>query len=482
MIAPSHTIFVLVVIVGLAIALGLVPARPALAQQPAGEVPASLAASWPMEEVVLLDGGRYQGLIQSIGETAVEFVEIRRPQGKSMYLVIWPIERSRIARLERLDETERKRLAVRINRFRNHALIEAVRMESIPLAGSEADGRRTWTYTGKWFALQSTADAESTRRCIVRLEQMFLAYRHVLPPQRKPDARPFLRFRVFGTSDGYYQYLREQEIFIRNPAYYAARSNLVVAGSDIRRLSVELADAQARHQQVRLELESQLRQLPDELRRLRAELEARGELPDNWITVAKAAEVRLKKEQAETYRKLALAERNNATLLQEMVDGMLTTLYHEAFHAYLENYVYPSGQHNVPRWLNEGLAQIFEAGLLEADTLRIDAPIPRALAQLQKDLRSERPLPLASLLTAEQSAFLVPHRGGGDTSARHYLYSWGLAYYLTFERSLLGTHALDQYVSLEAAKLPPVDRFEQLTGAPLDVLEAQWRETMLKLK
>ena len=49
---------------------------------------------------------------------------------------------------------------------------------------------------------------------------------------------------------------------------------------------------------------------------------------------------------------------------------MFRRLAHEAFHAYLETYVYPRQAYDVPRWLNEGLAQTFEAGLLEdADVL-----------------------------------------------------------------------------------------------------------------
>jgi hypothetical protein len=78
--------------------------------------------------------------------------------------------------------------------------------------------------------------------------------------------------------------------------------------------------------------------------------------------------------------------------------------------------------------------------------------------------------------------FLVPHRGGGTTSARHYLYSWGLAYYLTFELGLLETEALDHYVAAEARDLPPMDRFERLVHMPLEQFEPAWRRYMLELQ
>ena len=61
-------------------------------------------------------------------------------------------------------------------------------------------------------------------------------------------------------------------------------------------------------------------------------------------------------------------------------------LYHEAFHAYLRNNVYPRQKYDVPPWLNEGLAVIFEGGLLEGNTLRVDAPNPVALKKLKADM------------------------------------------------------------------------------------------------
>ena len=132
---------------------------------------------------------------------------------------------------------------------------------------------------------------------------------------------------------------------------------------------------------------------------------------------------------------------------------MFTRLAHEAFHAYLEVFVYPRQVYDVPRWLNEGLAQTFEGGLLEADTLRIDTPNATALAQLQADLRGEHPLELADLLAAGSETFLSAH-ANADTADRMYYYSWGLAYYLAFDQGVFGTPRFDAYLSPAAANLP----------------------------
>src|SRR5690606_14032432 len=149
-------------------------------------------------------------------------------------------------------------------------------------------------------------------------------------------------------------------------------------------------------------------------------------------------------------------------------------------HAYLENFVYPHRQHDVPAWLNEGLAQVFENGQLDADVLRIDAPGSAALDLIRADLERGEPLPLTELLTAVQPEFLALH-DPNQTTRRFYAYSWGIAYYLTFERELLSTPGIDRYVSTDAAALHPIERFEQLVEQPLDQFERDWRAAMLQL-
>ena len=66
--------------------------------------------------------------------------------------------------------------------------------------------------------------------------------------------------------------------------------------------------------------------------------------------------------------------------------------------------------------------------------------------------------------------------GDGAAARRHYLYAWGLAYYLTFEHRLLGSPALDRYVAPDARAVPPQQRFERLVGTPLEEFEPAWRK------
>jgi hypothetical protein len=337
-------------------------------------------------------------------------------------------------------------------------------------------------YRGQWFDFESTADGPATRQFIVRLEQMFLAFRQLLPPKRTEVPPQPLRILLFGTVAGYQQHLQEQHLTLRNPAYYRATQRLVVVGSDVRQIADRQSILLRKHSELRQLLSTERAQQDFLLANLETQFKKNRGTDTQWRPVAAAARAKLAKQQTERLSEMNIADRNNARTLADEVDRTLARLYHEAFHAYVEDYVYPERTSEVPRWLNEGLAQIFEAGLLEADTLRIDAPAADRLARLQADLRGSAPLRLADLLLADQSAFLVPHAEGGQTSQRHYLYSWGLAWYLPFDQSLLGTSTLDRYVSLEANRLEPIPRFEQLVDHSLPEFEKNWRKAMLALK
>src|SRR5262249_30995510 len=119
------------------------------------------------------------------------------------------------------------------------------------------------------------------------------------------------------------------------------------------------------------------------------------------------AEIRARKnqwdgEQDDEKKRLADVQRRNKQKAEEASNAFFRRLAHEAFHAYAENFVFPPEQGRMPRWLNEGLAQIFEAAPLDVDHLRIDAPDPQRKAALRTELNSRQPLSLAGVLTADE--------------------------------------------------------------------------------
>ena len=441
------------------------------------------ANSWTVERLRLKNGNVVEGLITSVNEDAIEVVELRRPPGRRMFLVARPIARFDVAQIERLDDAQRKVLEGKIQKFRSRTRVEQGRMDAVELAPLELSNSKILRYEGDWFRLDSDLDPEMTRLCIVRLEQMFLAFRQVLPVRHLPRIDNWLKVRIYGSTHTYFDTLRTRGVEIRNLAYYDPVENLVVAGGDTGQFGVELAQCRQEHAKILDQYDRWNTGLPGRLKQLEGELEQNGVARSERARILAAARNRWEKELVELRNQIRLLDRKNDSLMSGLVDKMLRSLYHEAFHAYLEDYVFRRSVAEVPNWLNEGLAQIFEAGLLDAGTLRIDSPDAEKLKPLKNDLAGEDPLSLSQLLKTDGQAFLVHRTGPVEEAQRRYLYSWGLAYYLTFERGLLDDERLEHFVLKEqiAPGNSTVEQFEKLVGQPLAEFEQQWRAFIREL-
>jgi hypothetical protein len=181
-------------------------------------------------------------------------------------------------------------------------------------------------------------------------------------------------------------------------------------------------------------------------------------------------------------QEIAQNDDKNERLFQEATARLFQRLNHEAFHAYLANFVYPPDQADVPRWLNEGLAQIFETEIVEAGELRVGHPDRERTRRVQNLIRNDQLLGLTALLKSGPKQFLVEHATEKQLSDKHYLASWALAFYLTFERRLLGSKAMDDYVHALHGGSDPLAAFRELVGQPLEDFEKDFRAYLTKLR
>jgi hypothetical protein len=431
---------------------------------------------WPMERIMVRPNREYHGLLLERTERQLEFAEIVRPRGKPMYAIIHAIPADRVRSYDRLQGAERAKLQERFQALRNRALIEAGRMEAVQLSTVQRDGVDHLLYDGPWFTMLSAADEQTTRRCIVRVEQTFRAYRQMLPPRIKR----FSSFQIvlYGSSSEYRAALDRWQVEIEHPAFYSPERNVIVAGTDLDRFAVELAKSVEENERTRKQIRSLKSSHDQTLAQVAAEMKQNGFSPDDISLEIGSRRSAWKQQQAALEAEIDQVERRNAGKFDEVSRAMFRRLNHEAFHAYLENYVYPHDEFDVPRWLNEGLSQVFEHAQLDADTLRIDAPARDLLPKLQADLKSH-PLPLKDLLASDDS--LVSAHRNNDATRRRYLYAWGLAYYLAFHRSGLGTKEFESYIAKNGAG-SPVARFERWVEMPLAEFEQQWRKEMLQLR
>jgi hypothetical protein len=299
-----------------------------------------------------------------------------------------------------------------------------------------------WRHQAILFTLESNAPEETFRRVAYHLEQIYTAYTRFLPP-RHESAEPTTILLAVSQSD-YQALLKARGRVLRNPAYYDERRNEVVCGSDLTRLSELLERTRREIQQTVQDVKAKETQL--------AKVYG-GKIPPALLKPLTEA-----KQQAD--RQLKRCDE----AFQAETRQLFRTLDHEAFHAYLANFVYPSEEATVPLWLNEGLAQLFENAFVDAGELRVGHADKDRLVRIQAALKKNEVVPLTELLRSGPKQFVVQHASDDATSDRHYLVAWAVAFYLTFERKLLGTPAMDGYVAALRRGADPVTAFGELTG------------------
>lgn len=434
-------------------------------------------SEWKFDELELIDGTLHRGMVLSERPTEIEFAEILRPPGKPMFAVIRPVTPDQVAKKVLLDGEERAQLRTRFQQFRNRARIEAGRMENVSLRKTKRNDGDFWIYEGPWFLLESTANETMVRRCVVRAEQIFRAYRQLLPPGS--EHRTGLRLLIFGSTDEYQRHLRQSSLAIAGPAWFSKTQNLVVAGGELNAFSRRLRQTQTQNEEVRRQYKALKSSFPERLASLIQQMKQCGYSSAQIEQEVKLRSAAWQREYDEALSRLDLAAVQNEAAFAKATGQMFAQLYHEAFHAYVENYVCPQGEAAMPHWLNEGLAQIFEAGQVEADSLRIDAPDRTRLAQLQADLRSARPLTIQEVVLADEQEFLNP--ASSRSAQRYYLYAWGLAYYLAFEKNRLRPEVLDAFLS-NVEDFGPAARFTRLVETPIAKFERLWREAILTMR
>jgi hypothetical protein len=107
--------------------------------------------------------------------------------------------------------------------------------------------------------------------------------------------------------------------------------------------------------------------------------------------------------------------------------GLRQTLQHEAFHQFAWETISP----NLPIWLDEGLAQIFEEGVWTGNQFILGQVPPWRLAEMKADLAEGRFVDFKSFLTMSRQEFQGRMRDGKVGRAQ-YNQAWAMTHFLIF--------------------------------------------------
>jgi hypothetical protein len=111
-------------------------------------------------------------------------------------------------------------------------------------------------------------------------------------------------------------------------------------------------------------------------------------------------------------------------------DGLRRTLQHEAFHQFAFNNI----STNLPVWLNEGLAQMFEEGIWTGDSFWIGQAPPRRIRQLRSDTENQKIIDFQELMSLTPEQWAANLTGDHDLGATQYNQSWAMVYFLVLSK------------------------------------------------
>jgi hypothetical protein len=415
------------------------------------------------------NGKSYQGAVVDETPAEVRFQIVQRKAGRPTVVFQVSFPRGDIKKLDKLAGKEREELLSRIAAI--HPVEEmAGLLKPAVFVADKKKGRtvtRGLNYDSDAFSLASNANEEIVRRAAVRMEQIYAAYAFYLPPVARPAKLNSITTIYLVQSAAEYENMLKRDVF--NPAVYydTGGQNEIVAGSELEEFGKRLA----------------------EVRRGHAELLERTKKQEAEVNKLPKGEVqkRAREQLQQARQEIAEANQRNEELFRQSTRLLFRTLYHEAFHAYLANFAFPPSRGEVPRWLNEGLAQVFEEAYGDGE-LQVGRIEPARLEKAQAtDL-----VPLADLVKSTPAQFVVAHGQERQAADRYYLTSWALAHYLMFERRVIGTPALEDYLTAlngrpdakngARERGDPAEALAKLAGRPLPDLDKELKQYLTRLQ
>ena len=107
-------------------------------------------------------------------------------------------------------------------------------------------------------------------------------------------------------------------------------------------------------------------------------------------------------------------------------DALRRTLQHEAFHQFAHSVISPE----MPVWLNEGLAQVFEEAVWNGSNFGLEQVPPRRIRQLREDLRQNRLIKFETIMGLSPMEWAKRLEIDHPTGATQYNQAWAMTYFL----------------------------------------------------
>jgi hypothetical protein len=138
------------------------------------------------------------------------------------------------------------------------------------------------------------------------------------------------------------------------------------------------------------------------------------------------------------------------------------TLQHEGFHQFAFDYLGPG----LPVWVNEGLAQYFQDGLLVQGTMTIGLVNGTRLAAVKASLKTTGAADFDRLIKMTDAQWTATLITKPQESSLLYDRAWSITYFLIHAEGGRFRPAFETYLTLLSQDRQPADAFAQAFGSP----------------
>jgi len=151
-------------------------------------------------------------------------------------------------------------------------------------------------------------------------------------------------------------------------------------------------------------------------------------------------------------------------------------LQHEGFHQFAYHYIGT----DLPIWLNEGIAQYFEDGVLIRGNMTLGLSNADRIERVRAAIRSNTALPIQRVLTITPQEWHATLSASPEQSALLYAQSWSMLYFMLHVDGGRHQQKMTQYLKLVASGRSSEKAFETAFGvSDLTAMENNWRRYAL---
>lgn len=148
-------------------------------------------------------------------------------------------------------------------------------------------------------------------------------------------------------------------------------------------------------------------------------------------------------------------------------------LQHEGFHQFAFNYIGT----NLPIWINEGIAQYFEDGVLVGDKMYVGFANGRRIASVQVALNKNHTIPFNKLLQMTEDQWHEMVIAGGWDAGLLYDQSWSIVFFLITADDGRYREAFENYLVLVAHGRDSSEAFRTAFGSEdTNPFRAKWEK------